>query len=245
MLEMTSLLKEIVKTTTDVKSYIPEFFQRSEQKEHELTDILEPVSKKNDLPSREANLNKYKDYTNDESDAADIILDDEDDELVADADLYESGVSGCPIEGHGGIWEGFRGDSVWYPNRDEVPKNPQTNPDGLTWGEILDKYGIEGIPFKDGEPDFSQVSKGTVEIDNFTDNRFGKGGNFDQACEKLAEQRGCTKEEVKEWMKDNKYTWHERSDCKTMDKVPTEVHGNVRHEGGISEIKSNNSKEAE
>ena len=148
-------------------------------------------------------------------------------------------VKGCPIEGNGGHWEGERGNSKWFPNRDEIPKNPLTNPDGLTWGQILDKYGIDGIEFKNGEPDFSPVAKGTVEIDHFTDNRYGKGGNFDQACEKLAEQRGCTKEEVKAWMKENKYTWHERSDCKTMDKVPTEIHGNIRHSGGISEAKSN------
>ena len=148
-------------------------------------------------------------------------------------------VKGCPIEGNGGHWEGERGNSKWFPNRDEIPKNPLTNPDGLTWGQILDKYGIDGIEFKNGEPDFSPVAKGTVEIDHFTDNRYGKGGNFDQACERLAEQRGCTKEEVKAWMKENKYTWHERSDCKTMDKVPTEIHGNIRHSGGISEAKAN------
>lgn len=148
-------------------------------------------------------------------------------------------VKGCPIEGNGGHWEGERGNSKWFPNRDEIPKNPLTNPDGLTWGQILDKYGIDGIEFKNGEPDFSPVAKGTVEIDHFTDNRYGKGGNFDQACEKLAEQRGCTKEKVKAWMKENKYTWHERSDCKTMDKVPTEIHGNIRHSGGISEAKAN------
>lgn len=148
-------------------------------------------------------------------------------------------VKGCPIEGNGGHWEGERGNSKWFPNRDEIPKNPLTNPDGLTWGQILDKYGIDGIEFKNGEPDFSPVDKGTVEIDHFTDNRYGKGGNFDQACERLAEQRGCTKEEVKAWMKENKYTWHERSDCKTMDKVPTEIHGNIRHSGGISEAKAN------
>ena len=148
-------------------------------------------------------------------------------------------VKGCPIEGNGGHWEGERGNSKWFPNRDEIPKNPLTNPDGLTLGQILDKYGIDGIEFKNGEPDFSPVAKGTVEIDHFTDNRYGKGGNFDQACERLAEQRGCTKEEVKVWMKENKYTWHERSDCKTMDKVPTEIHGNIRHSGGISEAKAN------
>lgn len=149
-------------------------------------------------------------------------------------------VKGCPIEGHGGRWSDERGNSDWYPDRDHIPENSRTNPEGLTWAEILDKYGIESIPFEDGEPDFSEVSKGTVEIDDFSSNRYGKGGNFDQATEKLAEQRGCTREEVKEWMKENGYTWHERSDCKTMEKVPTEVHGNIRHSGGISEFKNSN-----
>ena len=144
-------------------------------------------------------------------------------------------ISRCPIEGNGGHWEGERGNSTWFPDRNEVPKI--YNPDGLTWGQILDKYGIDGIPFKDGEPDFSDISKDDVEIDDFSENRYGKGGNFDQATEKLAEQRGCTKEEVKEWMKENNYTWHEKSDCKTMQKVPSEVHTNIPHEGGISQVK--------
>lgn len=147
-------------------------------------------------------------------------------------------VKGCPLEGHGGTWSGERGNAEWHPDRDYVPENPKTNPDGLSWGEILDKYGIENIPFKDGEPDFSAVSKGAVEIDDFSSNRYGKDGNFDQAADKLAEQRGCTKEEVKEWIKENGYTWHERSDCKTMEKVPTDVHGNVSHSGGVSEAKA-------
>jgi hypothetical protein len=131
----------------------------------------------------------------------------------------------------GGEWSGEPGDSVWKPDRNKVPENPQTNPDGQTWGEILDEYGIEGIPFKDGEPDFSDVSKGTVEIDDFSDDR---DDNFDAADEKLAEERGCTKEEVRQWRKEHGYTWHECGDMKTMQKVPTKVHGNVPHDGGIS-----------
>lgn len=148
-------------------------------------------------------------------------------------------IKGCPIDGNGGSWSGDRGHSKWCPDKEDIPKNLFTNPEGLSWKEIFDKYGIDGIEFKYGEPDFSVVSKGTVEIDKFSENRYGKGGNFDQASEKLALQKGCTKEEVNKWMKENGYTWHERSDCKTMDKVPTEVHGNIRHSGGISEIKSN------
>jgi hypothetical protein len=82
------------------------------------------------------------------------------------------------------------------------------------------------------------VSKGDVEIDNFTTERYGSGGNFDQADKKLAEQRGCTAEEVRQWRIDNNYTWHEMQDCKTMQKVPREVHGNIPHDGGISKLKN-------
>lgn len=133
----------------------------------------------------------------------------------------------CPVEN--GKWEGERGDSKWIPDENYVPE--KSNPDEKTWKEILDKYGIDGINFKDGEPDFSEISKGDVKIDNFTDNR---SDNFDQADMKEAEKRGCSPEEVAKWRKDNKYTWHECRDMETMQKVPSEVHNNITHRGGIS-----------
>ena len=145
--------------------------------------------------------------------------------------FMESLYSNERIPQTGGKWEGEEGDSKWLPDREKKPENPQTNPEGKTWGEILDENETDGIPFNDGEPDFSETSRGTVEIEDFSENR---DDNFDAADEKLAQEKGCTKEEVRQWRKDNHHTWHERSDMKTMDKVPTEVHGNVPHEGGIS-----------
>ena len=143
------------------------------------------------------------------------------------------------IPRNGGGWSDEPGNSTRRPDRDFKPSDRNySNPDGKTWGKILDECGIDGIPFDGGEPDFSEVSKGTVEIDEFSDARYGLGGNFDQADEKLAEQKGCTKEEIRNWRNDNNYTWHERSDCKTMDKVPREVHGNIAHSGGISKMKN-------
>ena len=58
--------------------------------------------------------------------------------------------------------------------------------------------------------------------------------------EALALQRGCAPEEVAQWRKENHYTWHECNDCKTMQKVPSEVHGNIPHSGGISVYKAAN-----
>lgn len=139
---------------------------------------------------------------------------------------------------NGGEWSGKPGNSEWKPDPDVEPGDRNgTNPEHKSWSNIMKEYDFESIPFNDGEPDFSEVAKGEVEIDDFSNDR---DSNFDQADEKLAEQRGCTPEEVAKWREENKYTWHECKDCKTMQKVPTEVHGNISHSGGISEYKSQN-----
>lgn len=142
---------------------------------------------------------------------------------------------------NGGEWSGDKGKSTWEPNRDEIPKRPPGNEE--TWGEILDKYEIDGIEFKDGEPDFSTISEGTVEIEDFSTER---NENFTQADENLAEQwtsegkdgKEWSPQDIKEYRKENNLSWHERSDMKTMDLTPQEVHGNVPHSGGISAAKN-------
>lgn len=139
---------------------------------------------------------------------------------------------------NGGEWTDEPGNSTWNPDCNVEPGDRNgTNPEHKSWAEILSEYDIKGIPFNDGEPDFSEVAKGTVEIDDFTDDR---ASNFDQADEKMAEQRGCSPEEVAKWRKENRYTWHECGDCSTMQKVSTEVHGNIPHSGGVSEYKNQN-----
>lgn len=136
----------------------------------------------------------------------------------------------------GGEWTGERGKSEWKPDPDVIPSDRHgTNPEHKTWREIMEKYDFKSILFQDGAPDFEEVSKGKVEIADFTDDR---GSNFDQADEKMAKQWGCTPEDVAQWRKENRYTWHECIDCKTMQLVPTEVHGNIPHSGGIQEYKS-------
>ena len=140
----------------------------------------------------------------------------------------------CPI--NDGKWEGERGDSKWIPDSEYIPSNnpPKSNPEQKTWGEILKDYGIDGIVFKDGEPDFSPISKGEVKIDDFSALR---KYNFSKADIELAKQRGCTPKEVADWRKENGYTWHECRDMKTMQKVPSVVHSNITHSGGISAAK--------
>lgn len=150
-------------------------------------------------------------------------------------DSSENYAKNCPIEGNGGHWEGERGNSKWIPDGEYVPQ--KSNPDNKTWNEILNDRNIDGINFKEGNPDFSEISKGNVEIDGFSDKR---SDNFDKADMELAKQRGCDPEDVKAWRTDpeHKYTWHECPDMKTMQKVPSDVHNNVPHRGGISAKKA-------
>lgn len=158
-------------------------------------------------------------------------------DIANDLDIDESIIEviecykNCPIEN--GTWTGERGDSMWQPDLEYIPQ--KFNLEEKTWKEILDKYEIDGIEFKNGEPDFSEVSLGTVEIKDFGSNRTD---NFDKADIELAKQMGCRPEEVKQWRKKNQYTWHECKDMKTMQLVPSIIHGNITHSGGIAIAKA-------
>jgi len=154
---------------------------------------------------------------------------------VSDSPSQTDAGSGCPIEGHNGHWEGERGNSKWVPDDDHAPT--RYNPDQLSWRRIKENYGIDGVEYKDGQPDFSGIAKAEVKIKDFSDDR---PSNFAQADEQLALQRGCTPAEVKKWRQEHGYTWHECRDCETLQKVPREVHNNADHSGGVSEYKRKN-----
>ena len=136
----------------------------------------------------------------------------------------------CPVEN--GIWTGERGNSKWCPDKNFIPL--KANSEAKTWHTILKEYGIDGIEYKNGEPDFSCISEGTVEIKNFF---VFRTDNFDKADIELAQQRGCSPAEIKKWRKENGFTWHECKDMKTMQLVPSIIHNNMPHSGGISEAK--------
>ena len=53
-------------------------------------------------------LDDAESISDEDVDIDDIMEDDEDDDLIEAAEAYESKVSGCPIEGHNGSWDGFR-----------------------------------------------------------------------------------------------------------------------------------------
>lgn len=132
-----------------------------------------------------------------------------------------------------GNWTGERGESTFIPSDEEI-------------AAILKKYGLDGIRYENGMPDFSKCSECTVEIDNMTEKRYGEDGNFAQCDEKCAEQwnkegrdgkTDWTARDVKEWREKNGYSWHERNDMKTCDLVPTKINDYFGHLGGVSECR--------
>lgn len=131
-----------------------------------------------------------------------------------------------------GRWTGAKGNSKWIPDDEWIPE--KHNQGERTWAEIKYEYGFDGIEYINGKPSFSKLARGRVDIDDFSEHR---DANFTQADEMEALRRGCNKKEVERWRKEHKYSWHECENCKTMEKIPSIVHGNIFHVGGIAEKK--------
>lgn len=134
-----------------------------------------------------------------------------------------------------GKWTDEVGDSLFIPNKDTER--------GKITAERLKKYEEKGINYINGEPDFSRCSEATVQIENMTDNR---PNNFKYADQKLAQRwndekiegkSDWRKEDITKYRKENKLSWHERSDIRTMDLVHQDIHGYFKHTGGCYEYK--------
>lgn len=133
-----------------------------------------------------------------------------------------------------GEWSDEPGNSVFHPEDAEAK-------------EALKEYKQKGIEYIDGEPDFSKVSEATVEIDDMTSSR---PYNFKQADEVCAKQwnetqregrTDWTAREVEAWRKENRYSWHERLDMKTMDLAQRDIHEECKHYGGVAECRRHES----
>ena len=154
---------------------------------------------------------------------------------------YEERIQQTPREGERGEWEGIRGESKYIPLDEKIK-------------ELLSKYGMDGVDYRDGIPDFSKCSEATVEIDNMSEKRTGPCGNFEQCDQKCAERwneegkdgkTDWTARDVANWRRENGYSWHECNDRKTCQLVPTEINDYFGHFGGVGECKKANAQEDE
>lgn len=182
----------------------------------------------------------YKEVSSEENDVKEDIAPSEGKQIEQESERYVSyndRFCYTPIEGDRGKWEGDRAESKFVPS--------ETTEAGRAAKEKLQEYGLDGITYKDAEPDFSKCSEATVTIDHMTDDRMEN--NFPKADANCAEQWNIEKKDgrinwdaadVRDWRRENNCSWHECCDTRTMMLVPTEIHGYFRHSGGVAECKA-------
>lgn len=174
---------------------------------------------------------------------SDMVLKEAKDAYYTD---YNERIDRTPKNGENGTYEGERGESKYKPS--------EATEAGRLAKEKLAEYGLDGIMYKNGFPDFSKCSEGTVKISGMTENR---KSNFDQADIKMAEQwsreghegkNEWSAEDVKNYRNDKHLIWHECEDTKTMQLVSGDIHPDGRgngiftHSGGVAECKIRDQK---
>ncbi|MRR52684.1 MAG: HNH endonuclease [Rhodocyclaceae bacterium] len=154
--------------------------------------------------------------------------------------IEEGIVNGCPVGGNRfGTqspkegWKGERGHGDWNPQKSGLNKDRIEDIESVTGGKP--------IKFKEGNPDFSEYTykekcpdgktvDGTVEIQL---SRAGdRDTDFQAAREAMAEKLGQEK-----FREPDGWTWHHKEDGTTMELIPTDLHSNVPHSGGVSVAK--------
>lgn len=138
---------------------------------------------------------------------------------------YEERINHTP-KNHG-KWSGVRGESKFTLDKSYKPDV----------AAYLESKNMDGIFYKNGEPDFLNLARGIVSIENMTETREGENGNFAQADRAEAARRGCSPRDVANWRRNNGFTWHECGDMRTCQKVPTNIHQSFSHLGGVAECK--------
>ena len=164
---------------------------------------------------------------------------------------YKERLDQTPKDSDKGTWKGERGESEYVPN--DTPENKEIK-------DYLNTKGIEGLEYKNACADFSPVAEESVEIQNMTNDRYGRpDGNFMQAYNALAEKFNAqakdgktdwTFRDIIEWKQDKSkhegqiLVVHERNDLKVCDFVRLDVHSFFSHLGGVGEynakMKQNN-----
>lgn len=147
----------------------------------------------------------------------------------------------------------------YTPAMNVTPLRPLENK--KTWKKIMDDVNkslkeykgdeyieTNRIPFKGTPPDlrvdFSHFQRGHELKVNLYCSDERRTFNFEEAenmyskySQERLEGNPHSPEEVKQYMIDNNLTWHEGEDGRTLMKIPTELHDNIPHNGGINAIK--------
>lgn len=125
-----------------------------------------------------------------------------------------------------GKWSGDLGNSKFWPNSAHKDSELST---------LQKLVGKDGIPFKNGYPNFEKFRTHNIPVKNMTgaqsDNNLAidaliKNGNFKN------------RKEVLDFVNKNDLIFHHEPDGKSMSLVKRIVHDNVRHQGGASFLRN-------
>ena len=130
-----------------------------------------------------------------------------------------------------GFWTGPRGESTYIPIDCQIEIN-----------HLLKQFGIIGITYIYGFPDFETCSIATVKILDMNTSRYHNFKQCDKACSIYWNkihfcQTLWTPNLVKSYRKTNHLTWHERNDCTTCDLIPTKINPFFFHLGGVAQCR--------
>lgn len=167
-------------------------------------------------------------------------------EVQTDLDKLNSAFILPKSQGH---WESpaKRGDCMWIPDDNRIPPNSSySNVFGKSWRQIKDQYHIEGIVYNRGIPDFSPILYDSVTFD--WEQELGQAKMCKLLAKKehkdlheaafaiMAKKRGISVAELKQIKEKSgaNLLWHEDINGKTVHLIAQEVHGNLRHIGGIA-----------
>lgn len=122
-----------------------------------------------------------------------------------------------------GTWTGPRGESIF------IPSDPYMQ-------ALLRQYGLEGVTYHNGVPDFSPFEFTAIELFNMHGGLRGRDFNFSSADEILGMKYGITETEMRRVREYLGYTWHECNNMTTMQMIPQEINSYFKHMGGVGEI---------
>ncbi len=155
--------------------------------------------------------------------------------------IEEGVVQGCKVGGNRfgtqspkeGWVKGERGHGEWDPAKSGLSKDKVEDIESVTGGKP--------IQWKDGNPDFSDYTMKTPGadgkmVDASVEIKLDPTGNrntdFGEARRAMAEKLGRDN-----YREPEGWTWHHKEDGTTMELVPSDLHNNVPHSGGVSVAK--------
>ena len=149
---------------------------------------------------------------------------------------YEERLKEVPKNLMFGTFEGVYAESMFIPSSRTAR--------GIEAIRELDNFGLKGINYRNGEPDFETCAYAVVKISDMSSYRDDNFKSADTVCAAMwnAQVRdgksNWISQDVKAYRKANNLSWHEKCDTETMVLVKSIINEFFDHSGGVAECKA-------